>query len=57
MAAFARTPALLNANDILDYTTTEGIAIYKDGTKSLLSDKKTKLEVTQTDKRTLFKLV
>jgi len=53
-AAFARTPALLNEDDLIDYGTSEGIAIYKEGSKSLLSDKKSKLELSTIDKKKLI---
>lgn len=54
-AVFARTPALLNEDGLIDYGTAEGIAIYKDGSQTLMSDKKTKLDLTTIDKKKLIK--
>lgn len=53
-AGFARTPALLNQNAVLDYGTSEGIAIFDKGAKSLLSDKKAKLSLDTKSKTTLL---
>lgn len=54
-SVFARSPALLIGDNLLDYRTPEGMEVYKEGKKSLHPERKMKFGLSHEDKTLLIK--